>query len=159
LDNVFEYVTDTSTICVFDIANLKHRLDDTCDWWSIPEDEVLELNKGNLFIAALPADGKYEVSILDEFCCSYDFHLSANLNCNSGEIFIGAGEHITGDEAEPKDWKYLAGRQINIEPGSYKVDLYLSEKSKIAVKFTKNSDVKLNDFLLPLELRDKQWSI
>lgn len=158
LEKPFEYVTDTSTICVFDVANLKHRLDDTGDWWSIPEDEVLELNKGNLIIAALPEDGKYKVSILDEFKYPFDFHLSVNLCCDSGEVFIGAGEHITGDETEPKDWKYLGGRLMYLEQGNYKVDLYLFELYKIAVTFTKNSEVKLNNFSLPLELRDGRWS-
>ena len=158
LVNTFGYATDTSTICVFDIANLKHRLNDACDWWSIPEDEVLELNQGNLIIAALPQDGKYEVSILDEFKGHFDFHLSVNLNCDSGEIFIGAGEHITGDEAEPKDWKYLGGKLINLEQGNYKIDMHLFELNKIAVTFTKNPEVKLNNFSLPLELRDGRWS-
>jgi hypothetical protein len=29
-----EFVTDTATMCIFDIACLKHRFDDDIDWWS-----------------------------------------------------------------------------------------------------------------------------
>jgi len=71
---------------------------------------------------------------------------------------VGAGEHITGDEMEPKDWRYLGGKLINLEQGNYKVDLYLFDLYKMAVTFTKNSKVKLNNFSLPLELRDGRWS-
>lgn len=28
-------VTGTATLCVFDPALLRHKLDDDCDWWSI----------------------------------------------------------------------------------------------------------------------------
>lgn len=32
----FSIVTDTRA--VFDLARLKHRLEDSADWWSLPED-------------------------------------------------------------------------------------------------------------------------
>ena len=39
--------TDTATLAVFDALRLKHRLTDDPDWWSIPEDEVNEINSGS----------------------------------------------------------------------------------------------------------------
>ncbi|MFK4304403.1 MULTISPECIES: DUF6386 family protein [unclassified Paenibacillus] len=44
----FQFTTDTATLCVFDTEALKHRLDDEPDWWSIEEDELGELNQGNV---------------------------------------------------------------------------------------------------------------
>ena len=156
LDESFNFITDTSTLCIFDIENLKYKLDDPhLDWWTIPEDEVLELNKGNLIIAALPADGKYKVCLETDFSSNFAHHVSANLSCKSGEVFLGDGAHITGDGMEPHNWgSHLSGRFLNLEPGNYKLDLYFFEDYKIAVTFCKNTDVKFNDFITPLQLRD-----
>ncbi|WP_431089630.1 DUF6386 family protein [Paenibacillus sp. 8b26] len=44
----FQFTTDTATLCIFDTEALKHRLDDEPDWWSIEEDELGELNQGNV---------------------------------------------------------------------------------------------------------------
>ena len=51
------FVTDTSTMCVFDIASLKHRLEDDADWWSIPDAELKEVNQGNVAFLNLGIDG------------------------------------------------------------------------------------------------------
>lgn len=32
----------------FDLVSLNHRVSDDADWWSIPEDELEEVNKGNV---------------------------------------------------------------------------------------------------------------
>lgn len=148
----FEYITDTATIAVFDIQSLKHRLDDIGDWWTIPEDEVLELNEGNLIIAALPGDGKYSGTIVDGDITDFEHCLSANLDCPSGDVFVGAGEHITGEEMEPKDWPYLRGAMVRLDPGNYKVSLHLNEGFKIRVRFERNSEALKNSFDWPLEL-------
>ena len=44
----FKFTTDTATIAVFDPERLHHRLTDSADWWSIPADEVAEINRGNI---------------------------------------------------------------------------------------------------------------
>lgn len=54
-------VTDTATLCLYDLAALKHRLEDTSDWWSIPVDELAEVNAGHCLFLNLGADGVYEV--------------------------------------------------------------------------------------------------
>ena len=33
-------VTGTATVCVFDPALVRHKLDDDCDWWSLPGAEL-----------------------------------------------------------------------------------------------------------------------
>ncbi|MGM1019737.1 MAG: DUF6386 family protein [Bacillota bacterium] len=53
----FHFTTDTATFCLFDTEALKHRLDDEPDWWSVEEDELGELNQGNVAFFNLRADG------------------------------------------------------------------------------------------------------
>ncbi|MDR6110526.1 hypothetical protein QE451_002187 [Paenibacillus sp. SORGH_AS338] len=48
MPNQIQVMTDTATLCIYDLQALKHRLEDTSDWWSIPEDELLEVNLGNI---------------------------------------------------------------------------------------------------------------
>ncbi len=57
----FEFATDTATMCVYDIGALKHRLNDTADWWSLPSEELAEVNNGNAAFINLQSDGKYSV--------------------------------------------------------------------------------------------------
>ncbi|WP_411735261.1 DUF6386 family protein [Paenibacillus sp. M2] len=57
----FQMVTDTATLCLYDLAALKHRAEDTSDWWSIPVDELAEVNAGHCLFLNLGADGVYEV--------------------------------------------------------------------------------------------------
>ena len=53
----FQFVTGTATMCLFDLASLKHRVEEPSDWWSIPEDELAEVNAGNcLFSISAPMD-------------------------------------------------------------------------------------------------------
>lgn len=40
-----KFGTDTATMTAFDPAALIHRCDDDADWWSVPGDEVLEVNQ------------------------------------------------------------------------------------------------------------------
>jgi hypothetical protein len=35
--------TDTATICIFDVAAMKHRVNDVGDWWSIPSNELTDV--------------------------------------------------------------------------------------------------------------------
>ena len=81
-----EFVTDTATLCVFDLASLSHRLDDDADWWTVPGEELLEVNAGNVAFIGIGEDGKYilEISELldDESCVVF-------LKCPSGRIIQG----------------------------------------------------------------------
>jgi hypothetical protein len=55
----FSVVTDTATVAVFDLEAIRHRMNDTADWWSIAEDEILEVNQGN--IAFLGLGGRWGI--------------------------------------------------------------------------------------------------
>ncbi|WP_434924532.1 DUF6386 family protein [Enterobacter asburiae] len=125
--------TDTATLVIYDLMSLKHRIDDDADWWSLPEDEVEEINKGNVIFLNLGDDGAYKVHIKNEVDkCTGSLFLSVP----SGKVFIGAGEDVTGGDLEPDDSDAISGEFISLEPGSYEVK-YKKQGSDVLVSFTK----------------------
>lgn len=110
----FKFVTDTSTLCVFDLECLKHRLDDDADWWSIPSDELLEVNNGNVAFFDLADDGEFIVNLFDNI---NNPKFRTNLKVPSGKVFIGAGEEVTSDGLEPECIR--GGTIIDLKPGNY----------------------------------------
>ncbi len=46
-----------------DLMSLKHGINEDVDWWSLPEDEVEEVNKGNVLFLNLGDDGANKVNI------------------------------------------------------------------------------------------------
>ena len=112
---VFEFVTDTATLSVFDLQALAHRIGDDPDWWCSSEAELAELNAGNAALVGLGADGAFRgiVSEPGSFVPTYSFVL----NCPSGKVFVGAGEETTSDGMEPDCT--LGGMLMELAPGSY----------------------------------------
>lgn len=97
-DNAASIATDTATICVFDVAAMKHRKDDVGDWWSLPENELAEGQRGNALFLNLGQDGEYRVettSLLDPTMPGYC------LSTPSGIVFVGPGEEMSGGGFEP----------------------------------------------------------
>lgn len=123
--------TDTATLVVYDLMCLKHRIDDDADWWSIPEDELEEINKGNAIFLNLGEDGNYTVHIKDTLDDSVG---TLFLNVPSGKVFIGAGEDVTGGDLEPDDSDAISGEFVSLKPDSYKVK-YKKQGSDIFISF------------------------
>jgi hypothetical protein len=109
-------VTGTATLCVFDPALLRHKLDDDCDWWSIPSAELAAVNAGQAAFFNVGGDGAYEIVLHAELA---EPHASVHLAVASGRIFIGAGEDVTGGGLEP-DTAY-GGLFVDVPAGSYRV--------------------------------------
>jgi hypothetical protein len=113
--------------------SLKHRIDDDADWWSLPENEVEEINKGNVLFLNLGDDGAYKVLIkhdVDEYTGALF------LKVPSGKVFIGAGEDVTGGDLEPDDSDVISGEFITLDPSSYEVK-YKKHGSDVLISFTK----------------------
>jgi hypothetical protein len=110
----FKFVTDTSTLCVFDLGCLKHRLNDDVDWWSIPSDELSEVNNGNVAFLGLGGDGEFVVKLVGSID---NPKFRTNLKVPSGKVFIGAGEEVTADELEPECVR--GGSFVDLKAGSY----------------------------------------
>ena len=125
--------TDTATLVIYDLMSLKHRINDDADWWSLPEDEVEEINKGNLLFLNLGDDGAYKVHIKNDVD---EYTGSLFLSVPSGKVFIGAGEDVTGGDLEPDDTDAISGEFIILEPGTYEVK-YKKQDSDILISFTK----------------------
>ncbi|MGX5011067.1 DUF6386 family protein [Enterobacter asburiae] len=127
--------TDTATLVIYDLMSLKHRINDDADWWSLPEDEVEEINKGNVLFLNLGDDGNYKVDIKNDIG---EYTGSLFLNVPTGKVFIGAGEDVTGGDLEPDDSDAISGEFITLEPGSYEVK-YKKHSSDVLISFTKTT--------------------
>ncbi|RBP41369.1 hypothetical protein DES53_107200 [Roseimicrobium gellanilyticum] len=143
------FVTDTSTLCVFDLEALRHRLHDDADWWSIPEDEVAEVNLGNVAFLGLGKDGRFDVRLVDEVHNG----ICVMLKCPSGRMFIGAGEEVTGGELEPEAVR--GGGFYRVEPGTYVVHAALVVPNQIQLSLSRTVNSPVNRFLVPVSLMEK----
>lgn len=115
---VTSIVTGTATVCVFDPALLHHKLDDDCDWWSIPSAELAAMNAGQVAFFNVDGDGAYELALHAELA---EPHASVHLAVVSGRVFIGAGEDVTGGGLEP-DTAY-GGLFVDVPVGSCRVQV------------------------------------
>ncbi|MBO2915952.1 hypothetical protein J5H46_23555, partial [Enterobacter sichuanensis] len=52
-EKIISIQTDTTTLAIYDLMSLKHRINEDVDWWSLPEDEVEEVNKGDVLFLNL----------------------------------------------------------------------------------------------------------
>jgi len=93
------FVTDTSTLAIFDPEALCHRLHDDDDWWTYPDDDVLsEINNGNVGIVDLGADGRYDLRREEGLVPQ----AAIRLRTPSAQMFFGAGEEISGGGLQPE---------------------------------------------------------
>ncbi|MCQ3018387.1 DUF6386 family protein [Pseudomonas tremae] len=106
----FSILTNTATILVFDIDAIKHRVPDSLDWWSIVEDEILEVNKGNIAFLGLGDDGDYTIKVLEAIEGETG---TLNLHFPSGNVFVGAGEDTSGGDLEPDGSDVIEGETLN----------------------------------------------
>ncbi len=131
-------VTDTATMCLYDLAALKHRAQDTSDWWSIPADELAEVNAGHCLFLNLGADGVYEVewSLED---VEVDPERVAergtvyHLQVPSGNVYLGAADDVSGGDLEPDE--SCEGVLFQLKPGNYAC-IISREASRIAIVMT-----------------------
>ncbi|MBP2198255.1 DUF6386 family protein [Pantoea cypripedii] len=130
----FSFTTDTATLSVFDLASLKHRVNDDPDWWSIPDDEIDEINKGNVIFLNLGSDGDYTVEIHDDLNEGYR---ALSLKVPAGRVFIGAGEDTSGGDLEPDGSDYMSGVFLEFSPGAYEVK-FKKEQHNIKLSFAKS---------------------
>jgi len=111
-----EIATDTASIAIFDLAALSRRIDDECDWWADPKEELKELNDRNALIVGLGADGLYKLEIALEQPTE---EAAYSLRAPGGTIFVGPGEGITGEGNQP-DGSWDGGYLISVPPGDYR---------------------------------------
>ena len=145
--NLVDFVTDTATLCVFDVASLHHRIEDDGDWWTLPDEELMEVNNGNVAFIGLGEDGKYTLEIADTVC--KEDH-AVILNCPSGRLFLGAGEEATGDGLEPEAIR--GGTFLSVSPGHYRLAVHRKSKWVIAVSLKQSDVAGKNQFNAPIRI-------
>ncbi|HET6252410.1 MAG TPA: DUF6386 family protein [Tepidisphaeraceae bacterium] len=143
-DEEIQFASDTATLCVFDLLALRHRLNDDADWWSIAEEELTEVNKGNAAFIGLGDDGVYVVEIGDggetsEIAPAVEIRLKFP----SGRVFIGAAEEVTSDGLEPEG---IRGRLVSFQPGNYRITLARVEARRLRVQIIEDAVPAINDF-------------
>jgi hypothetical protein len=142
---VFTFTTDTATLSIFDLASLKHRVNDDPDWWSIPEDELDEINKGNILFLNLGDDGNYTVEIHDDIEENYS---TLSLRAPSGKIYLGAGEDTSGCGLEPDGSDYMSGVFLDLAPGYYDIKFKkVDNKITVSLSIGKNSTNDIKDLI------------
>jgi len=142
MSDSFACSTATATICVFDLAALKHRLNDDADWWSAPDDEIVELNAGSVVFIKLGTDGRFEIEA--SFDCEVDGPQtkSALIRCPSGQLFIGPAEQTTSDGMEPD--KSHGGRLFTLEPQNYRVSVTRTSVDSLRIVIVPTTDEPKN---------------
>ncbi len=141
---VFGFTTDTATIAIFDPARLQHRLTDSADWWSIPADEIAEINQGNMLSVSTGSDGFYEIELFIGSSSDYAVHTEALVACESGQIFIGPGEVIPSDGLLTTD--EFGGRFITLTPGTYRVRVSRPSSRSLGVYLLPTDSPAQNNF-------------
>jgi hypothetical protein len=137
----FQMITDTATLCLYDLAALKHRVQDTSDWWSIPEDELAEVNAGHCLFLNLGADGVYGVEwSLEDVEVDLDVDSDQgrvaergtmyHLQVPSGHVYLGAADDVSGGELEPDE--SCEGVLFQLKPGNYAC-IISREDSRISI--------------------------
>ena len=150
MNHQIRIATDTATLCIFDLQLLKHRVSDSADWWSLPEEEIIELNQGNIVFVDLGSDGIYKIDISDRVENEGNF-VQAKLRCLSGKLFIGAGECVSSGEIEPDE---NDGLFFDVGAGNYNISVCRVRDSYLKVGIERINEEAVNNFTSPLSLED-----
>jgi len=143
----FEFVTDTATLCVFDLAALRHRLQDEApDWWVW--EQLEELNAGNAAFLDLGSDGFYRGILSTKPLDRWEFQV--NLSCPSGQVFIGAAEETTSSGLEPNCGR--GGLMLRVPAGTYELRARQLAGNALELSLCSLGGSAQNEFKEPLRL-------
>jgi hypothetical protein len=141
------FVTDTATLCIFDPVALRHRLSDDADWWSVPSEELREVNSGTVGFVGLGSDGQYDVEVVPKIA---EPGISFLLSSPGGRVFIGAGEEVSSDGLEPECVR--GGLFVDLPAGTYIVNVVRHKPRRIRIAFHSTTSWCMNAFSEPLRL-------
>ncbi|SFP51138.1 DUF6386 family protein [Variovorax sp. 770b2] len=111
--------TDTATIVLFDPECMRHRLNEDADWWSLPQEELLEVNRANAAFLNVSADGRYQLEVAPHEELADDADVELVVRNTSGRFFFGAGEMMSSAGLEPE--AEYGNVFVDAAPGSYLV--------------------------------------
>jgi len=117
------FKTDTATLIVVDPACVRHRINDDADWWSVPAEELGEVNRGNALFVNLGSDGTYDLDITGEAPPAGAQFADVLIRNEGGLFFVGAGEHMTSEGMEPE--AAHGNVYVDCPPGTYRVVVWM----------------------------------
>ena len=121
--------TDTAKLVIYDLDQLRHRLEEDSEWWLEEESVLQEINHGNAMFVCLEEDGLYDIQINpgqpDNF--EYDDLIVANIKNSSGQFFIGPAEAVTAAGEEPEEGKH--SHFFEASPGDYELIIKAEDHS------------------------------
>mgnify|MGYP001313679500 CR=1 FL=1 len=139
------FATDTATLAVFDPCALVHRATDDADWWSLPKDELLEVNAGNVLFVGLGSDGVYDCHIYRDPPSEVPpGSVVACIRNVIGSIYVGAGEEVPGDGMGPSTMH--GGVLVPVPAGSLTVTVVRSSPTQLQVWVVPASSPPGNSF-------------
>ena len=150
METTIQFTTGTATICAFDPDAINHRLNDLDDWWSDPQDELEEVNKGNVLFVSLGSDGQYTVHLSCGQQHGPPAMVSARLRCPGGSLFVGPGEQVSAGGVGPNT--KTGGMFIQIRPGNYSVALTRLSPLELEMRVDAIPDEARNNFDKPLAI-------
>jgi hypothetical protein len=145
----FHFTTDTSTLCIFDVAALRHRVEEDADWWVHPPNvQVEELNSASAAFIDLGTDGAFSGALSEEQLANPA--LSFVLLCPSGRFFLGAAEETSSEGMEPDCTR--GGLLLSLQPGLYQVSLSRPGSRVLQIGLSPSAAHPSNAFTAPLRL-------
>lgn len=141
--------TDTATIVLFDPACLRHRLHDDADWWSVPQNELAEMNAGNVAFLNLGSDGTYDLEIVAGGLASPG--ATVLVKNTSGRFFLGAGEYVSSEGLEPQAER--GNVFLEVAPGTYRLQARMSSPNRIELSLAPTTQAPANRFQDLVRLR------
>lgn len=139
LNESLDFVTDTASLALFDPEVLQHRLYDESDWWCNDFNSYEEVIKGFISLVSLAADGQYRLRLTSADTLTNIEKQSIKKVINplglkiiSGNLFIGGGEYLPGENYSPRQnsIEEYQGAFIQLPPNDYDITLYAMEYDK-----------------------------
>lgn len=133
LDETITFVTDTATLSIFDPLVLQHKILEDSDWWSQDFATYPEIQQGLISLLNVQYDGHYKIRftslpVLSEIDLTHYKKVNDPLGFKvaSGQVFIGAGECLPGDDYSPTIDSIQSdqGVFITLVAGDYDLSLY-----------------------------------
>jgi hypothetical protein len=141
----FKMNTDTATLAVFDPSCLTHRLNQNDDWWSVPDQEINEVNSGNICIVGLDEDGIYDVDVKFGDITVQKPSIESLLR-GRRRLYIGPGEDIVAGGIGPDQMRNPGGKFIDVTEGTYVIKVSRPSQFELLVVIDSRDTRAANNF-------------
>lgn len=147
----FTFATDSATLAVFDIdVARQYKYHEYHDWWTLWECALLATNAGEIAIVDLGCDGIYTIDIVNPDRLVSPPHLTINIRCPSGKLYVCPGEDIPAGGLEPDET--CSGKLIQVEGVAVRCHFRRVNDTSIQVALEVHTGDATNNFTQPTRL-------